>query len=121
MAIAFEITLYALPVLLTLPVSIIYFRNSGNLTLAEKILVSSHGAAISAVYCVALAIGFSKTYQIRYEEPFEAILIILILATGISMYFFQGKRTVHLLQLMNLTGMYFAYRIGVIAVTGQVT
>ena len=99
--------------------SLVYFRASpSSQSLAHRIAVSLHGATISVLCIVAVLIGMVGSPRQELGETFRFLLFVPILLVIYSVWRFQGKRAIHLLQSINLFWLALAFFFGGMAVTG---
>jgi hypothetical protein len=101
-------------------ISVVYFWRSPKVQpLAQRLLVSAHGAAIAAIYLCAMYIWWSGSSRASLALPFMFSLMIPLLLIVVSFLKFRGLRSIHLLQLANLFCLGATFFIGAMAVTGD--
>lgn len=99
--------------------SLVYFRASPSTEpLAQRIAVSLHGVAVSALCIAAVLVGMLGTPSPAFAEPFRLLLFVPVVLALYSLWRFQGNRAIHLLQSINLIWLALAFYFGVMAVTG---
>ena len=102
-----------------LATSFVYFRaSSSSSSLAQRIAVSLHGAAVSALCVAAVLVGMVGTPRPAFGEPFRLLLFVPIALSVYSLWRFQGNKAIHLLQGVNLLWLALAFFFGGMAVTG---
>jgi hypothetical protein len=106
--------------LLAAGVSVIYFFNSPRTQpIGHRIAASAHGLSISAIYFLAMTVFWANKAQPMYGGPFILLLLLPILLAILSFFLYKGRKTVHLLQVVNLLCLAWTFFIGGMAVTGQ--
>jgi hypothetical protein len=99
--------------------SLVYFRASpATESLAQRIAVSLHGAAVSVLCVGAILVGMIGSPRPEFGETFRLLLVVPVALIAYSFWHFHGKRAVHLLQSINLLWLAFAFLLGGMAVTG---
>jgi hypothetical protein len=99
--------------------SLAYFRASPlTESFSQRIAVSLHGAAISALCIGAVLVGMAGAPRAEFGEIFRSLLLVPIFLVIYSLWRFQGRRAIHLLQGINLLWLAFAFFFGGMAVTG---
>ena len=99
--------------------SFVYFRASpANESLAQRIAVSLHGAAVSILCICAILVGMIGSPRTEFGETFRLLLVLPVALIAYSLWHFHGSRAVHLLQSINLLWLAFAFFLGGMAVTG---
>lgn len=117
---AFSFAQFWLAPVLTLLVSVAYFRASPSAQrLGERIAVSAHGAVIAGLYFGAMFLWLSGASRPAYGKPFVYALAVPIALMVFALVRFRGRASVHLLQLINIVGLVWAFFIGSMAVTGD--
>ena len=117
---AFAIAQFWLAPILALAISGVYFFTSpATQTLYRRLVASLHGAVIAALYLGALmfnAVGISKP---EYGIPFLATLLLPVVLIATSFILYEGKRSLHALQMVNLLCIAWTFFIGGMAITGE--
>ena len=117
---AFAIAQFWIAPLLAAAVSAIYFRASPtDQPLLQILVVSGHGAVIASLYGGALAFSGLGIAKQSYGLPFIGLLLVPVVLVGLSFALFRGRRSVHLLQILNLVCLAWTLFIGGMAVTGE--
>ena len=99
--------------------SLVYFRASPSTeSLIQRIAVSLHGVAISALCVGAVLVGMLGAPRPELGDIFRFLLFVPITLVIYSFWRFQGKRSIHLLQGINLLWLALAFFFGGMAVTG---
>lgn len=99
--------------------SLVYFRASpATESLTQRIFVSLHGVAVSALCVAAVLVGVVGTPRPSLAESFHLLLFIPIVLALYSFRRFRGSKSVHLLQSINLLWLALAFFFGSMAVTG---
>jgi hypothetical protein len=93
--------------LLSLVVSVIYFFSSPtSQPLGQRVLASSHGAAISLLYGAAIGAALSGATSQRLAIPFVTCAVgIPSLLAFVSIELYRGRLAIHWLQLLNLLSL----------------
>ena len=106
--------------LVLMAVSLVYFLAAApTMSLAERLVTSSHGAAGAFIYTVAWTIGSSGHSRSEYMAPFVCLFAVPISLVVASFPYWCGPRKVHLLQFLNLPALFLAFPIGLMAITGD--
>ena len=87
-------------------------------SLAQRIAVSLHGAAVSALCAGAVLVGMVGTPRPAWGEPFRLLLLVPVALSVYSLFHFQGNKATHLLQGINALWLALAFFFGSMAVTG---
>ena len=99
--------------------SVAYFRTSPSTEpLAQRLAVSAHGIAISVLCLSALLIGGFGHSQQEFGVFFRSFCWVPVFLIAYSFWRFRGKKSIHLLQVINLIWLFFAVVLGGMAVTG---
>jgi hypothetical protein len=99
--------------------SLVYFRASpATESLAQRISVSLHGAAVSSLCFAAVLVGMIGTPSPELAEPFRLLLFVPLALALYSFWRFRGKWVIHLLQCINLLWLGLAFFFGSMALTG---
>jgi hypothetical protein len=99
--------------------SFVYFRASPSTSsFAQRLAVSMHGAAVSALCMAAILVGMLGTPRPAFSEPFRFLLLVPVALSVYSLWYFQGNKRLHLLQIVNLLWLGLAFFLGSMAVTG---
>lgn len=99
--------------------SLAYFRASPvTESLVQRISVSLHGAAVSALCIAAVLVGMVGTPSPAFAEPFHLLLFVPVVLVLYSFWRFRGNRATHLVQSINLLWLALAFVFGSMAVTG---
>ncbi len=99
--------------------SLVYFLASpATESLAQRIAVSLHGAAVSALCFGAIFVGMFGSPRPEFGETFLHLLAVPVALIAYSFWRFHGNKAVHLLQSINLLWLAFAFLFGGMAVTG---
>ena len=99
--------------------SVAYFRTSPSTEpLAQRLAVSAHGIAISVLCLSALLIGGFGHSQQEFGVFFRSFCWVPVFLIAYSFWRFRGKKSIHLLQVVNLIWLFFAVVLGGMAVTG---
>ena len=99
--------------------SLVYFWASPSTeSLIQRIAVSLHGVAISALCVGAVLVGMLGAPRPELGDIFRFLLFVPITLVIYSFWRFQGKRSIHLLQGINLLWLALAFFLGGMAVTG---
>ena len=99
--------------------SLVYFCASPPTeSLIQRIAVSLHGVAVSVLCVGAVLVGMVGSPRPELGEAFRFLLVVPLALVAYSLWHFHGKRTIHLLQGINLLWLVFAFFIGGMAVTG---
>ncbi len=105
--------------LLPLLTSVAYFRSSPTgEPVAQRLAVSAHGVAISALCIGAVAIGAFGSPRQEYGNLFGLLCWVPVALIGYSFWRFRGNKQVHLLQAINLLWLLAAVFLGGMAVSG---
>lgn len=86
--------------------------------LAQRIFVSLHGVAVSALCIAAVLVGMVGTPRPSLAEPFHLLLFVPVALAFYSFWRFRGSRAIHLLQGINLLWLALTFFFGSMAVTG---
>ncbi|HEY1104021.1 MAG TPA: hypothetical protein VGE70_11430 [Burkholderiaceae bacterium] len=117
---AFAFAQFWLAPLLTLLVSIVYFRTSpSGQGMAERLAVSAHGCVIAVLYFGALTFWWAGASRPAYGKLFAYSLLVPLVLMGFAFVKFRGKASVHLLQIVNLVGLFWTFFVGSMAITGD--
>ncbi|OUC16568.1 MAG: hypothetical protein B0A82_00945 [Alkalinema sp. CACIAM 70d] len=99
--------------------SVAYFLASpATETFVKRISVSMHRVAVSALCVGAVLIGMLGSPCQEMEAIFQIFLLPTLACIVYSLWVFQGKKTIHLLQSINLLWLTFALFFGGMAVKG---
>lgn len=99
--------------------SVAYFLASpATETFVKRISVSMHGVVVSVVCAGAVLVGMLGSPWQETEAIFQFFLLLPLSCIVYSLWVFQGKKTIHLLQLINLSWLAFALFFGGMAVKG---
>ena len=102
-----------------LGVSITYYRLSpAAIPFGQKLLVSAHGAFITGLCVSAVLIGMFGTPS---RSCFNLFAVFCLAALSLSIFGvvrFQGRRSVHLAQIINAMWLSAAFLFGGMAVSG---
>ena len=105
--------------ILAVAVSVIYFRASARvLSLGRRVAVSVHGLSIALLYTGAWIVLLSGQSGPRFGRPFAWLLLLPLLAMGVSFRYDQGFEKLRLLQVINLLCFLWTGFVGSILVTG---
>jgi hypothetical protein len=108
------------PPLLAMAISVVYLWRSPKVQpLSQRLLVSAHGAAIAAIYVCAMYVWWSGSSHAGLALPFMFSLVIPLLLIVMSFLKFQGPRSTHFLQLVNLFCLGATFFYGGMAITGD--
>ena len=108
------------PPLFATAISVVYLWCSPKFQpLAQRLLVSAHGAAIAAIYVCAMYVWWSGSSHASLALPFMFSLVIPLLLIVVSFLKFQGPRSIHFLQLVNLFCLGATFFFGGMAITGD--
>lgn len=112
--------LFSLAPILSLAVSATYFFQSPkSQPLWQRLVASSHGAAISLLYVAAMFVFWSNTARPSLRGPFLASLLLPVALSIASSLIFKGSAKYHWLQLVNLLCLAWTFFFGIMAVTGD--
>lgn len=99
--------------------SVAYFLASpATETFFKRISVSMHGVVVSVLCAGALLVGMLGSPCQEAEAVFRFFLLLPLACIVYSLWIFQGKKTIHLLQLINLSWLTFALFFAGMAVKG---
>lgn len=111
---------FLLAPLLAIGVSAIYFFTSPKTQpIGSRIAASAHGITIAVIYFFAMAVFRANKAQPMYGSSFVMLQLLPILLAVLSFFLYKGRKTVHLLQILNLICLVWTFFIGGMAVTGQ--
>ena len=114
-AMAFWLVAASVPLITTF----VYFKASPSTeSLVQRIAVSAHGAAVSVLCVGAVLVGMLGAPRPELGEIFRVLLLVPIALVIYSLWRFQGRRAIHLLQGINLLWLALAFFLGGMAVTG---
>lgn len=99
--------------------SVAYFLASpATETFVKRISVSMHGVVVSVLCAGAVLVGMLGSPWQETQAIFQFFLLLPLSCIVYSLWVFQGKKTIHLLQLINLSWLAFALFFGGMAVKG---
>lgn len=117
---AFAIAQFWLAPLLALGTSAVYFITSpATQTLTRKVGASAHGASIAALYIGALTFSAVGSAKPSYGIPFIALLLVPAALILLSLIWYEGRRPIHALQLVNVLCLVWTFFLGSMAITGN--
>ena len=117
---AFAIAQFWFAPILALATSAIYFATSPpNQKLSWKLGASAHGASIAALYVAALVVNEIGSPSPSYGTPFTISLLIPCGLILLSLNLYKGRKSVHVLQLINIVCIAWTFFIGSMAITGN--
>ena|ERR1035437_400095 len=106
--------------IVALVISAAYFMSSPlSKPLSKRILASAHGVVITAIYMGAMTIFWAQKANPKFITPFLFSLLIPLFLIAVSFFVYQGRKTIHSLQLLNLLCLGWTFFIGSMAVTGD--
>ena len=94
--------------------SIMYFYYSKNENLKIKLLISSHGFILVMASLFAVLISSTTTtenFKVEYYT-FCALLILAVSSIFYTLKIYEGKKTIHLFQIVNLLSVFVFWFIG---------
>ena len=94
--------------------SIMYFSYSKNESLKMKLLISSHGFILVTASLFAVLISStttSESFKIEYYA-FCALLILAVTSILYTLKNYEGKKIIHLFQIVNLLSVFVFWFIG---------
>ena len=104
--------------LIAIGVSVVYFLMSPRTEpLGRRLLASTHGVSIAALYFGALWIGTSGRGSASLESPFLVMAAVPLAPMIAAFFLFRGRKAVHLLQVLNLACLVWTLFVGTMAVT----
>jgi hypothetical protein len=112
---------FVLPPLLMIGISAAYFgmQRTGAMW-PTRVFVSLHGLSATILYFSAMAAwAIVPTYRPWALVPFAVMYLIPLASIVYSFFRFDGPRTLHLLQVINIGCMLLSLLIGAMAITGQ--
>ena len=95
-----------------------FFASPKTESLLQKLSVSAHGVLISALYLSALLVGGFGHPRQEYGSTFVALLWLPAIFIAYSFWRFNGKKSTHLLQIINLIFLLFTAAFSGMPVTG---
>lgn len=116
---AFAIAQIWLAPILAFAISGVYFVTSPpTQPFSRRLVASLHGIVIAALYLGALifsAIGISNP---GYGVPYQVTLLVPVALIVLSFFLYEGRKSLHVLQLVNLLCIAWTFFIGSMAITG---
>jgi hypothetical protein len=110
---------YLAPIL-ALSVSAAYLTTSPKTQpLSERLLASSAGMFIAAIYCLAGTIALLGLSRPGLATLFAVALLLAIGLIGLSFRLYRGRKRVHLLQFINVACLAWTGFVGGMATTGR--
>jgi hypothetical protein len=101
-------------------VSAAYVKASPQGTAPLKlILTSAHGAVIAALYCGAAIVGLTHHSSAKFGSTFDWLLCVPVILAVTSLILFEGRKSVHVLQVVNLACLGWTAFVGRMTITGQ--
>lgn len=117
---AFAIAQFWIAPILALAISGIYFFTSpAAQALSRRLVASLHGAVIAALYLGALMFNAAGISKPGYGIPFLATSLLPVALIALSFVLYEGRRSLHALQMVNLLCMTWTFFIGGMAITGE--
>jgi hypothetical protein len=112
---------YGAPLVL-IAVSLAYFFGDPRRpAFGARLLASAHGFTGAALYLVALGLHQARPLEYRpyLALPYTLLFLLPLVAIIISFFTFRGSRLFHLLQLLNVAALAWAFFVGSMAITGN--
>lgn len=101
-------------------VSIAYFRSTpAGTPLSRRIAVSAHGASGTVLYLLAWLISPYGLSRPAYATPYMWAFSLPAMLILLSLLKFNGRSSIHALQLVNVPALFLTWVIGTMAVTGE--
>jgi hypothetical protein len=105
--------------ILAVSVSVAYFRASGRApSLGRRLAVSVHGLLIALLYTGAWIVLLSGRSSPRLGVAFACLLLLPLVAIGVSFRYDRGFERLRLLQVINLACLIWTGFAGVMLITG---
>ena len=106
--------------ILAIIVSVIYYRTAPTgISRTLRALAAAHGATIALLYMVAMVVFWTEMASPKFGVPFLLSLLVPIVLAIVSLFIFQGRKSIHWLQLVNLPCLAWTAFIGIMAITGD--
>ena len=101
-------------------ISVLYFLQSkADSSMLRRIVTSAHGAAVAALYALAMFIAIQRWEDPALGKPFALALLGIVGLIVISLLLYRGSKKLHWLQILNIASLAWTGFMGGMAVTGK--
>ena len=110
------------PYVLMLGVSALYFfTDPRRPAYGARLVSSAHGLLGAALYLGAMSLHWTRPddYRPYLGTPYAAAYVLPVLAVVVSLFTYRGPKLVHLVQLIQLPVLAWAWFVGGMAAVGE--
>ena len=99
--------------------SLAFWFSNSNAELVKRIFISAHGALILIIFYAAFLINYFGLSSFSYFNAYSAFCVIPLISMLFSFFKHQGNKWLHVLHIVLIPALAWAWFVGMIYVTGD--
>jgi hypothetical protein len=106
-------------VAICLGISLAFWFNNVKVKLVERVVTSAHGALILIVFYAAFLVSYFGFSSSGYFKAYSAFCMLPLISMLFSFFKHQGNKWLHLLHIILIPALAWAWFVGSMYVTGD--